>query len=452
MRVSPQGFAFIQSLEGFVPRAVRIDAGRFVVGFRHTRFAKEGLTISLEDAENLLRFDLFEVETFLSQGLTRPLAQAEFDALVSLAFDIGLDRFARSPIFARMLEGDLLSAAQAFDAELMTTNDVRLRAKMLHRRTAEKALFLSGSAPQDPLLRFKSGSRAPLELLNDQRDAPSTPTQIGNTPRELRPVARRAAELAPDQDPDRATPFAQERPKLAVQPVAQPASSVVPFQPVRPSDPIARVRQQMIAAAQAAKEAQAKALPQGAPIPPLREAPPALAPLAPMAASKTNATDEAEGDIWPRALAPMPIVTLRTETQPGSNGNQALNWLHEQDFSDPQLTYEVHVGDAARTVSDPPETFVPERFASGRRDPLRAQLMRPKDGRQILTFVAIGSILAGCLYIGYVPIFFPHAPAQPSAMLILGGIVCLVLARGPDIRAMWRALADRFSPRNVGPG
>lgn len=437
MRVSAQGFAFIQSLEGFLPRAVKIDAERFVVGFRHLRFARNGLTISREEAENLLRFDLFEIETFLSQRLTRPIAQAEFDALVSFAFDLGLAHFSRSRVFARVLEGDPLSAAQAFDAEPIMSDDVRLRAKMLHRRTAEKALFLSGSAPQDPLLRFKSGFRPPLDPVKHEPAAAATPST---------PAAMARADSAPAVE-RRAAGFAQPNPEPAALPGLRSTSSVVPFQPARPADPIARLRLQMIAAAQAAQEAQAKALPQGAPIPPLRDAPPALAPLAPMATGHSESKVDDRAEIWPRTLDPVPLATQRTGTQHGATTKPALNWLSEPDFADPQLIYEVHVGDAARTVSDPPEPFANKPVTP---DPYR--LFRAADGRQILSFIAIGAILAGLLYIGYVPFFVPQAPSEPSAMLILGGIVCLVLARAPAIRAIWTALASRFSLRGIRHG
>lgn len=137
MKISREGVLLIKSFEGFRPRATRRDDGRWVVGYGHTASAREGATVSEADAELLLQYDLIPVQAALSERMTRPVNQHQYDALASFAFSVGQERFTASDVLARVNAG---AEAEAADA-LAAWPEPLVRDAGLRRRVAERALF-----------------------------------------------------------------------------------------------------------------------------------------------------------------------------------------------------------------------------------------------------------------------------------------------------------------------
>lgn len=144
MRISRTGLELIKSFEGFRDTALRLPDGRWTVGFGHVRSAREGVTISEKDAEDLLVFDLKPAEEAVRTQVLTPLNQNQYDALVSLAFNISPGQFRDSAILRALNAGDVLGAANGFDAWRKARINGRLMVvdALVRRRTAEKALFL----------------------------------------------------------------------------------------------------------------------------------------------------------------------------------------------------------------------------------------------------------------------------------------------------------------------
>ena len=94
MRTSAAGLELIKTFEGMRDTAVRLPDGRWTIGYGHVRTAREGLTITEKDAHDLLVHDLRPVEVAISSIIFAPLMQTQFDALVSLAFNISFNLFA----------------------------------------------------------------------------------------------------------------------------------------------------------------------------------------------------------------------------------------------------------------------------------------------------------------------------------------------------------------------
>ena len=115
MRISPAGLELIKSFEGFRETAVRLPDGRWTIGYGHVRSAREGITITPKDAEELLKQDLEMIERAIGNLVYAPLMQNQFDALVSLAFNISLGQFRESEILANLNAGNHLAAANGFD-------------------------------------------------------------------------------------------------------------------------------------------------------------------------------------------------------------------------------------------------------------------------------------------------------------------------------------------------
>ncbi len=113
MSVSETGRKAIQAFEGCRLTAYRCQAGVLTVGYGHTGpDVRAALTITQADAERLLAADLGRFERAVEQAVTVPLRQCEFDALVSLAFNIGTKAFVDSTLVRKLNAGEPDAAAQ----------------------------------------------------------------------------------------------------------------------------------------------------------------------------------------------------------------------------------------------------------------------------------------------------------------------------------------------------
>jgi GH24 family phage-related lysozyme (muramidase) len=71
--------------------------------------------ISRAQADEIFRGDLSKAENAVNSDVRVPLGQNQFDALVSLTFNIGSDAFRRSTLVRFLNTGDYLGAAQHFE-------------------------------------------------------------------------------------------------------------------------------------------------------------------------------------------------------------------------------------------------------------------------------------------------------------------------------------------------
>src|SRR5262245_27509239 len=144
LRTSRAGLELIKSFEGFRDTAVRLPDGRYTIGYGHMRTAREGLTVSEKDAEELLVYDLHTIETAINTLVFAPLNQNQFDALASLTYNISPGQFRDSDILGYLNSGDFLSAANGFDLwrKARIHGRVMVVDALVRRRAAEKAMFL----------------------------------------------------------------------------------------------------------------------------------------------------------------------------------------------------------------------------------------------------------------------------------------------------------------------
>ncbi|GIU65937.1 lysozyme [Candidatus Phycosocius spiralis] len=140
----------IASFEGFRARAAKTPDGRWTLGFGHVKTAREGLSVSRSEAEDLLRWDLRTIEDAVRQSALMPLSQNEFDALVSFAFNIGLVNFAKSDVLRYLNQGQPVAAALAMHAWRRAKVNGRIIVidALVRRRAAEAAMFLEPVGPR----------------------------------------------------------------------------------------------------------------------------------------------------------------------------------------------------------------------------------------------------------------------------------------------------------------
>ncbi|MFT3724592.1 MAG: glycoside hydrolase family protein [Hyphomonadaceae bacterium] len=212
MRISKEGLELIKSFEGFRETATRLPDGRWTIGYGHVRTAREGLTISEADAEDLLLYDIKPVEDAIAPMLYAPVMQNQFDALVSLAFNISPAQFRDSDVLRNLNAGDYLAAANSFDAwrRARIHGRVMIVDALVRRRAAEKALFLehpSGrpSAPtpvvkpeidavEQPVRTVADSLGQPRPRHPDDEDMRTGPSPSGDIAEAVRRLAERTME------------------------------------------------------------------------------------------------------------------------------------------------------------------------------------------------------------------------------------------------------------------
>lgn len=142
--ISANGLALIQEFEGFQAEPKQLPTGGWVVGYSHVRVTEAGEAVNENEARDLLAADLAPFESLVNALVKQPLAQSQFDALVSFAFSVGADAFSKSQILRRINSGDYVSAACAMDAWRKSDvgGELVIVDSLVRRRTAEKALFL----------------------------------------------------------------------------------------------------------------------------------------------------------------------------------------------------------------------------------------------------------------------------------------------------------------------
>ena len=203
-QLSDVGLKLIKSYEGFRPSARQLETGRRVAGYGHAVEKGQSLTLTREEAETLLRADLVPYEALVNDYIFAPISQGQFDALVSLAFNIGTDAFLASDVVSATNNGRVLDAASAFDVWRMSeiNGQIYVIDALVRRRTSEKVLFLrpekaSALAPRLDLPPREDGdlvgatTYGPLTTHHDSETGIISGTSDLSAHRDLTPSRRR---------------------------------------------------------------------------------------------------------------------------------------------------------------------------------------------------------------------------------------------------------------------
>lgn len=158
MNISDEGLRLIKSFEGYHTRqkdgscaAYLCPAGVQTIGWGCTEGVKLGMVWTEAEAEAALRREIAKFEVAVNKSVTVETNQNEYDAMVSLAYNIGAAAFERSSVLKRLNKGNRAGAAQAF--EMWSKGGGRVLPGLVSRRKREAALFLKPiEAPVDPAM------------------------------------------------------------------------------------------------------------------------------------------------------------------------------------------------------------------------------------------------------------------------------------------------------------
>lgn len=145
MKLDEAGLKFICASEGFSAQEYLCEAGARTIGFGHLIRANEDFSagISREAAEKLLLTDLESYEAcvnYLTGGIA--LSQLQYNALVSLCYNIGSSAFSSSTLVRKLREGNFTEAADEFLRWKFVKG--KISKGLYYRRVKEREMFLKG--------------------------------------------------------------------------------------------------------------------------------------------------------------------------------------------------------------------------------------------------------------------------------------------------------------------
>jgi len=144
--ISSNGIAVIKHYEGCRLLAYKDPGGVWTIGWGHTGpDVVPGMVITQNQADQWLQIRLStEFVPGVLAAITEPVNQHQFDACVSLSYNIGVSAFAGSTLVRLLNAGEVAGAANEFPRWHLD-NGKSLKG-LRRRRAAERELFLGADA------------------------------------------------------------------------------------------------------------------------------------------------------------------------------------------------------------------------------------------------------------------------------------------------------------------
>ncbi|MBL8283296.1 MAG: lysozyme [Acinetobacter junii] len=143
--ISKTGIDLISSFEGIRLNAYDDGVGVWTIGIGTTVYpngvkVKKGDKCTLDQAKEYFAHDLKRFESSVNNLVKVPLTQNQFDALVSLVYNIGQTAFSNSTLLKKLNAKDYQAAADQFLR--WNKGGGKVMKGLVRRREAERALFL----------------------------------------------------------------------------------------------------------------------------------------------------------------------------------------------------------------------------------------------------------------------------------------------------------------------
>ena len=145
MDISEKGIDLIKKWEGCKLEAYQDQKGIWTIGIGSIDNVVPDMKITLEEAIMRLKTHCSGMVIELNKYIKAPLNQNQFDAVCSLAYNIGVNAFRNSTCLKKINEKDFDGAAHA----ILMWDKIKVGGKMIYnqglhnRRLDEQMLFLS---------------------------------------------------------------------------------------------------------------------------------------------------------------------------------------------------------------------------------------------------------------------------------------------------------------------
>ena len=140
MNIGQKGIDLIKHFEGCELNAYKCPAGVWTIGYGHIKGVSEGMSITQEQAEQMLLDELKEYENYINELVTVNLSQNQFDALVSWVYNLGPVNLTASTMLKVLNSGEY----EDVPAQMKRWNKAggKVLEGLIRRREAEACLFV----------------------------------------------------------------------------------------------------------------------------------------------------------------------------------------------------------------------------------------------------------------------------------------------------------------------
>ena len=156
MQITAEGLALIKYYEGFRKQAYQDAVGVWTIGYGHTSMAgaphvTPHLTITRDEADVIMARDVASFSEGVVREIKIALSDAQFSALVSFAYNVGLGNFKGSSVLAAVNREDFAAVPRRLN--LWVKAGGQILPGLVKRRAAEAALFVGNTAaiPTSPV-------------------------------------------------------------------------------------------------------------------------------------------------------------------------------------------------------------------------------------------------------------------------------------------------------------
>lgn len=145
MEIDDAGIDFIKLFEGSNPNIYQDSNGYDTIGVGHLIKAGEIFNPPLSDTEidDLLRKDLTIAENTVNSEIAITLTQPQFNALVSLCFNIGSGNFEKSTLLCDINAGEISPIIIKGGFLMWVKTGGNVNSGLVRRRVAEGDLFFT---------------------------------------------------------------------------------------------------------------------------------------------------------------------------------------------------------------------------------------------------------------------------------------------------------------------
>lgn len=143
MKTSSLGRKLIQGFEGYRSEAYLCPAGKWTIGYGHTKGVKEGDTCTREQADIFLQEDLKTAEDAVNAQYL-PLGQYQFDALVSFVYNVGSGNFNNSTLLKKLKNSTAATSDLENEWKKWKYANKQVLKGLVRRRAAEWSLYKRG--------------------------------------------------------------------------------------------------------------------------------------------------------------------------------------------------------------------------------------------------------------------------------------------------------------------
>ena len=157
MKLSQVGLDLIKSFEGLRLEPYYCSSHVLTIGYGSTGpHVKEGMKITEQQAEDLLRKDVARFEDGVTRLINIPLNQNQFDALVSFAFNCGVGALEESTLRRRLNGGEDPNTVAKEELKRWTNGGL---AGLVRRRQAETDLFCRNGSVINKTIDIRSSQQ-----------------------------------------------------------------------------------------------------------------------------------------------------------------------------------------------------------------------------------------------------------------------------------------------------